>query len=635
MKSKHIIDIISQQNKLLDKSFALAQAEQEKADQEAINSDRGTGGSDSSSWQEPRDLNSSPSLELDNTEAVSRNPSSEPVFDPNAPSEDLGVDKSFASKYSATEAAITGFGKGASMGYLPQIEAGLDPLIQGGLDIVMGDPQAAQKSRGFNIKKPESSYIQRRDAQAAAQKQMESEHPTASALGEAGGAITSAIGAQRFIPGKTPVKFFEKLGQAAKTGAITGALKNPGETEGTYSPAQPIQRAKNSVSDALFSTVFQTGASGLGKMGTVLAKGGRNMKASAEKRSLQAAGLMLRDARRLLGYRKANDVGRAGLEEGIVEAGDTIHGIAEKALVKRKEVGKQLGDIYDQADEIIGKEMSSERAAINSANDAYNSEIRKKPFWLKSELNMAGNDPSVGFSPSEMAKQLKKEVELKFKGLAGSSEIKSKLLKILKDIEDNPQSNFSRMKEIRLSIDEMINYGVDQKELGPVQKELKKFRNQFQDSVKLGLDQIDQRHGTKLKDNFVKTNKRLSNIMELEGIARDKASRDTANQTRGLSEKLGGYGLAGVGAKVGGIPGAIIGFGVGTLGEKAVRNYGKSTGAALTDKVAQIIMTNPKKLGVFAAPLIKAGNISPTSLSIAISNLMDNPEFVQTIGENP
>lgn len=260
---------------------------------------------------------------------------------------------------STGEALIAGIGKGATLGYLPQIQAATEPMIQSGLQSLFGDNVDAKlKQQGFTLPQDNSTYTQRRDAQIAYQNQMAQEHPVANLTGEivggagaalAPGALAGRVGMAAIA---TPATFGGRLLQASRAGAVIGAVRNPGDTRGEINPLQAPERVKNAAMDAATGAVFQGGLEALGKTGSAIKSASSNLSAYAEEKALKALGPIKSKLLELKGKNRAAEIGRSALDEGIVSAGDTIKDIANKAQDVKNSIGENISGIYKKAAEL-------------------------------------------------------------------------------------------------------------------------------------------------------------------------------------------------------------------------------------------------------------------------------------------
>lgn len=493
------------------------------------------------------------------------------------------------------EAFTQGFGNAATFGYLPQIQAAVEPGIQAVTDMFL-----PSEPKGFEVKKPESKYLQRRDQYIQQGQQLAQENPNSSLAGNVAGAISGGIATGGAIgnilgTGTRAATFGGRLGQAAKTGAAIGAIRNPGDTEGEISPLQFGDRAKNIATDALTGAVLQGGIEGVGKAGNAIKNSGSNLKTYAETKLLKASGAMLKDFRKAFGNKRAAELGQSIADEGIVGIGDSINDIAKKAEGVKTEIGNRISSIYDKADELVGPINPSTQGA--------------------------------GFDLNKMARDLKKEIAEKYTGKAGGTAIIDKVSGVLDDISLNESVGFKKLKEVRSSIDDLINYSKENKEMGAVQSELRNIRNKIQDNVKSKLSALDELHGTELASEFSKQNKRYSNVAEVSKIASDKAARESSNAAFGLREQIGTGAGGAIGATIGGPVGAAIGSVSGAAIAKVSKQYGTPFVAITANKAAKALESNPKLLGAFAEPLIKAASVSPKEFVTSVNLLIKKPEF--------
>ena len=494
------------------------------------------------------------------------------------------------SKGNAAEALVQGFGQAATMGYLPQIQAATEPLIQG----LMGDNTDAQlQAQGFKIEQP--TYTQRRDQIIKEQQQLAQESPIASTVGQVAGGLTSGIATGGLFGGARAAGMAGRLGQAVKAGALQGAVRNPGDVEGEISLAQSGERLKNVALDAATGIVFQGGLEGIGSIGKVLKSAPQTLKTFSELKALKASGAMLKDFKSAISKGKAQKLGEAAIDEGVLAIGDDIANIAKKARAVKNEVGNNIQTIYSQAD----------------------------------ELNPEGIDLV------SIANNLKESTEKKLKGIVGGTKLKERIFEVLNEIGDNGTVSMEKLREIRSSIDDNINFAKRQNDMPKLQAELTDIRNRIQQEIKGKLTQIDEVNGTQLADAFVKENRRYSNMADLSKIASEKLAREESNASFGLRERMaGGVGAlvgGGVGAGIGGPVGAAVGAGVGaglnTISTKIARQYGTPFVAITANKIAKKLMDNPKSLGKFSQQLIDASNVSPEKFVTTVNMIMKEPEY--------
>jgi hypothetical protein len=491
-------------------------------------------------------------------------------------------------KTSVLEAGITGFGKGASFGYLPQLEAVTEPIIQGIVDkFLPKDPE------GFNVQEaPSPNYTQRRDQQIKAQQLMAQEHPVANAVGEVGGSIASGIATGGGISklagaGTKALTLGGRLAQAAKTGAVIGAIRNPGDTEGEISPLQAEHRFYNAATDAATGVVLQGGLEGLGKVASGIKNASGNLATYAEEKALKAAGAMKGDFKKLFKSGKSSELGRAVLDEGILSPGDTIHDIASKAEDVKNSIGQNISEIYKKADSLQ-------------------------------------SSPSIDIE--DIANNIKKDLSSKYQGKAGSTKILNEIQTTLDEIAPNGKVNLSQAQEIRQSIDDGIPWGGTKTD-STIAIEKKAIRNAINDSIKKAASEIDQVHGTDLSSSLLKENKRYSQMAKITDMAIGKSAGESANQSFGFGEKV----AAGVGVAAKGGPGGVAA----ALGAKAARQYGNPIVALAANKASKVLSLDPGLLGSFASTLKEAASVSPEKFTATIEALIQKPEFKKALDSLP
>lgn len=144
------------------------------------------------------------------------------------------------------QAFVEGIGQTASMGYLPQLQAGTEMGVDKLSELLGMGPAGADaklREQGFSV--PEESYVQKRDANIARQGAQAATNPLAANLGKGLGVVTGGalLPLGRAAAGIKTAG--QAIGQGAKSGALLGALINPGDSPGEVSPMQLSDRAMN------------------------------------------------------------------------------------------------------------------------------------------------------------------------------------------------------------------------------------------------------------------------------------------------------------------------------------------------------------------------------------------------------
>jgi hypothetical protein len=511
------------------------------------------------------------------------------------------------------QAAIAGFGQGASFGYLPQLQA----ITEKGVDSLFSDNVDEKlKEQGFQLpEKP--TYTETRDQYIKEGKSLQESNPKSYIGGGIAGSIASGISTGGAVStlskGAKATTMAGRFATAAKTGATVGAIRNPGDTEGELNPVQLEERAINAGKDALTGLVLQGGGEVIKKTAEAIKGSPKVIKAWSQIKSYKASGAMLKDFRKSFGNRKVSEIGQLMIDKKIVSLGDDVADIAKKADIAREDVGSTISKIYESADDTL------------STIDPVKLTPEQSRALVSSEIDL-GN----------FANAYKADLLKRFKGLSGSSTVVARISKELDDIAVNGKVTLKKLQEVRRSIDEQINFSKSTQELKGVQEELLGMRNKLQDIAKQRLLAVDKVTGGTSARELVKANKDYSNLAEVTKIANDRVARDSSNAAFGLRERISGGTGAVVGGMVGGIPGAAIGGVIGSMTTKVARNYGTPFVALAANRAAKALENNKELLGKFADPLIKAAT-SPKEFVAAIDLMMKDPEFkkkVQNINLN-
>lgn len=494
------------------------------------------------------------------------------------------------------EAALQGFGNQAALGYLPQIQAATEPVIQGILDFVGGDKTDQRlQEQGFDVQNlPNKSYVQRRDEYIASGQRMAQEHPTAHFSGSVAGGIAGGAGGGRLIAkaigtAGRAATVGSRVKDAVAAGAAFGAARNPGDTKGEISPLQIGERATNAAQDALTGAAFQGGAEVVGKVGKAVKDAAKNVRFMSQMKALKSSGAMLKDFRKNLGNKRANELGQTMIDQKLVSVGDTVEDIARKAEDAVKASSTRLDDIYSQADNLL--------------------------------TQGGGTVSDVG----HLASQLKKDIATKYAGKAGSSKIVDAVTSTLDEIAQNGPVGFSKMREIRNSVDDLINYSKANQEMAPIQKELLSIRGKLTDEIKAALSALDKQHKTDLLRSFSRENRNISNLIEVAKISKDRVSRINANAAIGLRDTIATGAGATIGTAFGGPVGGLLGTAGGAALSKGMRKYGDAVQAVGMSKVANALDSQSARLGSIGDLLMKAKS-SPATLSSVASGSIRRPK---------
>lgn len=160
----------------------------------------------------------------------------------------------------AVGAAIEGFGQGASLGYLPQLQA----LVEMMTPNPNKEVDERLRSEGFILDQPEENYTTYRDQNIARQAQLAETNPYIYHGAQIAGGIATAPAVEARLAKAIPLAARGSLAlRGAATGGGIGLLQNPGDVEGEVSLTQIPDRLLN----AGVGTVIGGGLGKLGSMG--------------------------------------------------------------------------------------------------------------------------------------------------------------------------------------------------------------------------------------------------------------------------------------------------------------------------------------------------------------------------------
>lgn len=224
------------------------------------------------------------------------------------------VDTPSKKESNAASAALEGFGEGATLGYLNNLQAALEKPAFAVFNKIHGtDTQA-------------DDYTTARDYYNKRQENLKKENPGAFASGQIAGSIASSVPVAKAAQGATALA---RATQAAKAGAIYGSLQNTNtdEVAGEIEGLDLGQRILNAGSGAAIGAGASLGADAVSKGISSGAKYvGNKLQKSAEKLAENATG-----ATRVQSEKFSDDAGRYLLDNKIVKFGDTPEKVAARA----------------------------------------------------------------------------------------------------------------------------------------------------------------------------------------------------------------------------------------------------------------------------------------------------------------
>jgi len=453
----------------------------------------------------------------------------------------------------AVGAAIEGFGNGASMGYLPQLQALAAKPIYAVLNAVTGQ----------NIQP--DSYVQERDANIARQEALAKSNPKSYYGGMvAGGISTAPVGeavAAKVLPSAVQGA---RLAKAVGTGAVIGALQNPGDEKGVIDPIQAKERAKDAAIGGAIGGAVDIAARGISNVADKVSKAGDALETTAEKNALRSVGAQKPQMKKLIAKDKVKDVGRFIIDENIAPAGAGAEDIAANAQQIKDAAGKEISSVFDQI------EKSGHAGTFDRKNIA-----------------QAMRDALMG--DEDVA------------GSLHSKKVLPQLEELITDFESKPGAADAReLLKLKGQYDKEINYSKKAMDLPALQKGYQNIRSTINEAINDRATALSNEVRGDLAAKLKAANKRYGLASTVAEIADNKLAQD-GNKFFSLTDTLGGVLGGGVGAVHGGV-GSIPGAVAGAAASKAIRTYGPSVGTKVIDAASK----GMKAVGPTAGAAIEA-----------------------------
>lgn len=511
-------------------------------------------------------------------------------FDPDQYLKEKGVDtkpdvdqmmkKNIADMSGAAKASNEALANTLTFGHLPQIEA-----------------KASQVWNGEGWAN-DANYTRRRDENIAQMKANADQYPMAHAQGTAAGFAIPAIATMgASVPETAAAESLpliegaaeaapaaSKLATVAKgvgTGAAIGAAQNPGDTPGVVDPVQARARAENAlIGGAVGGTVSAAGEV-IPKVASALSDKAKDI---AETQAFKASGAMLKDFRNAFSRDQVQDLGRFMLDKDIVQAGDSVENVAQKATAAKQDAGAQLDKIYKATSAGIDQATPEQKAAIDAAG--FNP-VRDKAAIMSSAKDALGS-----------------EVKRK-SALQGLSDYLDDLAEEHGDMTLDPRT----ANDIKSSLDKEIRYSRNPLQPNPAaESALYAARSDIADRISNHVDAIGQAFGQdegKVADALKAANSDYSKSKTISDIANDRTLRNSANQAFGLTDNIAGAAATAVSHNP-------VAYVAGAAASKGARKYGTSAIAASLDSAADTLAKVPAAASAAAAnPAVQASAEKP------------------------
>jgi hypothetical protein len=550
------------------------------------------------------------------------------------------------------QTAAENAGNEATLGHLPQTEA----AVQTGIDRVKNWAQGERVTP--------NSYVNYRDANIRRIQQESADNPASAMIGKGIGiagqvAITPEV---RALEATGPVgAFLKNTAKGGLMGAGYGALSNPGDTQGQVDPMQLGDRAKNAVQGAKFGSVVGGGAGVLSIPMSAIRNSADVAADVANGQAVKAMGGTLRDIRSLDNQGRLDDIGHYALDNGIVEAGDSVDDIAKKASVAKDEAGQKLGKLYDDATLATmaqNKDAQNEayRTTFKKTYDENMQNIDQSQFYPKratgvvqnikdalmpeatqrqnakvildaadKSKNLAWNNAKTAaqkaaqdasdsavaqsnihaFNPTRDAPEILQKVQ----DSMGNAVDKKNGVKVVSDYLDQLQQDHGdkaldpfEAHDVKNNLDKQIKWTADPRVNQPAQQQaLRIMRNHVADAIDNHISALGDATGDPgIANRLRDANRDYGFSSSIADMANDRALRNQANRTIGLTDTISGGAGAATGAAMSHNPVVAAGMAAGSaLGNKAARTYGNSVLASSANTASKVLpFTGINQLGM-------------------------------------
>lgn len=472
------------------------------------------------------------------------------------------------------EAALEGFGEGATMGYLNNIQAATEPLVFGAMNL---PTRAANLFKDEKDKTPlveSDNYTVARDAYNKRQETLQKENPASFGVGQIAGTMASSIPVAKAAQGAT---WAARAGQAAKAGAAYGAIQNTSETQGEAGNLDLGERLINTGAGAAFGAASSIGADALSagakstikSLGNIKQAAGERLKDSAESLAFKSTGASLKDFRNAYSKNEINEIGRYLLDKGIVKLGDSVDDIAKKTLEYKQLAGKALDKVYSDADATL-KTMISQKGF---------DPIRDKKRILEAAKNELGD--TVG-------SQAALEKISKYIDDVAVSHVDDVLAKNGNTLGQYEVMSPRRSNEIKGAMDEQINYARNPMAKEPATE--KAFSGARTELNKIVGESMDELGGSAAAQQLKAANKQYGLAAKTNQISQDRVNRESANNMFSLTDKIAGSGAGLYTLATGDWESGLALL----AAKKGFEKYGVTGLAKLADSASKKLLANPQ-----------------------------------------
>lgn len=515
-------------------------------------------------------------------------------------------------------AGLESFGNMATMGYLPQIQAGVEKMLP--------DPNRKLKTemeaQGFKSDEKPRTYVMMRDANIERMKRAEEKYPkTTMAAGLAGGIMSGPLiaGALPSLGAAKGVGLLSRLGRGAAGGAVQGAAMNPGDIEGEINPVQLEARAHGGLIGAGIGAAGQAVGEVAGKGISKLQAAPEELKESAYQRAFKALGPYQKDV--LRNQDKMTGIGKTLIDKKIVGAmPKSYQKLSEQANTALTETGEKfdqyLNKIADAAEGYMqGKNMPSVPGS-------------KVPSM------------QAGVNKKSIAESLREEMHDQ-SGLPGASSRNQYYENLVKEFESgDPFLSIRGAQKMKEAAGKQINWKrIPGSDVPDSEKFYRSLYGKLRQGVEDAAEGMADVLGKDAKKDFIKIKQEYGALKEASKIANERSGREFANRYLSMSDYQAGQGAAAVGALAaiarGGsasriIIDAALGKLIGAVANKGARRYGNQLAAHTALKTAKVLESRPELMKQFESQLKDLVQKDPEALAAGLVRISKHPEFIKS-----
>jgi hypothetical protein len=472
-------------------------------------------------------------------------------------------------KVSKLESGLRGAAQGATLGYS---------------DEIVGGAEAAYRKLTGDTRPLSEIYETARNESRLANKEAQEANPGIYTTGGIGGSLATML-----IPGVNVAKG-ASIGRAALQGAGIGGVAGAGASDEELASMEAL---KDIASGAALGGAFGAAGQAIGKAvgaqsADEIASG---LKGKAEEQAARALGAE-RGTIKKLGMDKVRQIGRYGIDEGIVSPLASTDDLISRNTGSMQKAGSEMNKVFSQIDEagastfnpkVAAKRMSDElgdfyRDPINKGETAQFDNI------IESILNRGPNDMPI------------KEAQL----------LKEKIGKVA-----NWKNNIAPTDKERMARDAY-----------------KLINNYLDESVDVSADIMNSPRFT---EQLKQARKTYSAGKGAEELLTNKQAREQGNKMFGLTDSIIAGGGIAASPATGGLslaPAAFVGA------KKLAEKYGSQTMAIGFDKLGDIVKNNGQFLGKFQNVLQNAAQRGGNALGASHYLLyQQNPEYREMLNK--